>query len=142
LGSIIEVVHGHGHGNIKASHRSTLEITKDDHLSTRGDCIVAVGADKGLADLSLEFKQCLRKHNSKLTITVEAGGESNTVVARGCENLTLLHPVEMVIRKTKFISERTLAVCSDKAACDLSRELVKRLTNPEQTVKITLKVGT
>ena len=48
--------------------------TKDKHVSKNGDCIVAVAADKSVADLSAEFKEKLRKPNAKLTITIEAGG--------------------------------------------------------------------
>jgi len=31
-----------------------------------------------------------------------------------------------------------LAIRADKAACDLSRELIEKLKNPQQKVKITL----
>ncbi len=35
----------YGHPNIKATHVKTLEITKDDGLSERGDCIIGIKAD-------------------------------------------------------------------------------------------------
>ncbi|HIG98004.1 TPA: DUF371 domain-containing protein, partial [Candidatus Woesearchaeota archaeon] len=38
----------HGHPNILATHRTTLEITKDSELTTRGNCVVAVAADFSL----------------------------------------------------------------------------------------------
>jgi uncharacterized protein len=140
LGSNTEIILAQGHKNIKASHHSTLEITKDSYLSAMGDCIIAVGANKGLNDLNIEFKKCLRKPNAKLSILVEVDGLIEVVSARGSENLSLLHPTEMVIRKSDFVSDRTLAVHADKAACNLSRELIKKLTNPAQTVKITLEI--
>ncbi|MBM4400405.1 MAG: DUF371 domain-containing protein, partial [Crenarchaeota archaeon] len=52
--------------------------------------------------------------------------------------LTLSHPTDMVIRKSDYVCNRTLAVHADKAAQDLSRELVEKLRNPQQKVKITL----
>jgi hypothetical protein len=135
-----EVVFGYGHENIRATHRTTLEFTKDKHLSKKGDCIIAVAADKALADLSPKFKECLRKPNAKLTILIEAGGIAEQVQAYGSQQLILSHPTDAVIRKSDYICNRTLAVRADKAANDLPRELVEKVKNPQQQVKITLTV--
>jgi len=140
LTEIEEVVFGYGHANILATHKATLEFTKDKHLSKKGDCIIAVAADKALADLSPEFKAGLRKPNAKLTILIEAGGISAQVQAYGVEQLSLAHPTDAVVRKSSYVCSRTLAVRADKAAIDLPRELVQKLKNPEQKVKITLNV--
>ena len=140
LTEIEEVVFGYGHANILATHKATLEFTKDKHLSKKGDCIIAVAADKALADLSPEFKAGLRKPNAKLTILIEAGGISAQVQASGTRQLSLAHPMDAVVRKSSYVCSRTLAVRADKAAIDLPRELVQKLKNPEQKVKITLNV--
>jgi hypothetical protein len=125
---------------MQATHKTTLEFTKDGHLSKKGDCIVAVAADKALADLTAEFKENLRKPNAKLTITIEADGITGQVNAEGSPHLILTHPTDIVVRKSDYVSSRTLAVHADKAACDLSRDLVEKLKNPKQKVKITLAV--
>jgi len=138
--SVKAVIFGYGHENILATHKTTLEFTKDTHLSKKGDCIVTVAADKGLADLSAEFKEKLRKSHAKLTLTIEAGGIIEQVNAHGSPQLILNHPIDMVIRKSDYVCNRTLAVHADKAAQDLSRDLVEKLKNPKQKVKITLKV--
>jgi len=135
---IREVIFGYGHENIQATHKTTLEFTKDTHLSKKGDCIVAVATDKALADLSAEFKEKLRKTHTKLTILIEANGIIEKVNAQGSQQLILTHPTDMVIRKTDYVCNRTLAVHADKAAQDLSRNLVEKLKNPKQKVKITL----
>ena len=135
-----EVVFGYGHENIRATHRTTLEFTKDKHLSKKGDCIIAVAADKALADLVSQFKENLRKPNAKLTVLIEAGGIAEQVQAYGTQQLILSHPADAVIRKSYYVCSRTLAVRADKAANDLSRELVEKLKNPQQQVKITLTV--
>jgi hypothetical protein len=135
-----EVVFGCGHGNIRATHRTTLEFTKERHLSKKGDCIIAVAADKALADLSPQFKANLRKPNAKLTILIEAGGIAEQVQAHGSKKLVLSHSTDAVIRKSDYVCSRTLAVRADKAANDLSKELVEKLKNPKQKVKITLMV--
>jgi hypothetical protein len=133
-----EVIFGYGHGNIQATHKTTLEFTKDTHLSRKGDCIIAVAADKALADLSAKFKEKLRKPHSKLIITIEADGIIEQVTAHGSPKLILTHPNDVVIRKSDYMCNRTLAVHADKAAQDLSRDLVEKLKNPKQRVKITL----
>ena len=129
-----------GHENIQAVHPSTLMFTKEKHLSKTGDCIIAVAADKAVADLSEKFKEKLKKPNAKLTIIIEAGGLTETINAFGSPKLILTHPTDMVIRKSDYISDRTLAIHADKSSNDLPRELVEKLKNPQQKVNITLIV--
>jgi len=133
-----EDVSGYGHVNILAKHETTLEFTKEKHLSKKGDCIIAVAADKAVSDLSPRFKANLQKPNARLTILIEAGGVTDRVQALGSGRLILSHPTDAVIRKSDYACSRTLAVRADKAAKDLSRRLVEKLKNPEQKVKITL----
>jgi hypothetical protein len=137
---IREVIFAQGHKNILATHKTTLEFTKDQHLSKKGDCIVAVAADKAFADLSAEFKEKLRNTHEKLIIIIEAGEIFEQVNAQGSPQLILAHPTDMVIRKSDYVCSRTLAVRANKAACDLSRDLAEKLKNPKQKVKITLVV--
>ena len=135
-----EVIFGYGHENMRATHKTTLEFTKDPHLSKKGDCIVTVAADKALADLTAEFKKNLRKPHAKITITIEADEVIEQVTAYGSPQLIMTHGTDVVIRKSDYVCSRTLAVHADKAACDLSRDLVEKLKNPKQKAKITLAV--
>jgi len=137
---ITEIILVYGHENIQATHKSTLEITKEPQLSKKGDCIIGVTADKGIADLSLEFKESLRKKNAKMTMLIEAGEAAEVVNAFGSPRLILAHPTDMVVRKSSHVCSRTLAIQADKSACDLSRKLVEKLRKPKQKVKITLTV--
>jgi hypothetical protein len=114
--------------------------TKERQVTKRGDCIVAVGADKSVADLSEEFKDALRQPNAKLTIQLEVDGLKGQINAYGAPELTLNHPNDVVIRKSEFISNRTLAVRADKSSGDLSKAVVDKLKNPEQQVTLTLTV--
>jgi hypothetical protein len=138
--ALTEIILAYGHKNIQATHRSTFEITKEAELSRRGDCIIAVSANKSVTDLSSEFKENLRKENVKITMLIEAGDIVEVVNALGSSHLILMHPTDMVVRKSNYICSRTLAIQADKAACDLSRHLVKRLRNPKQRVKVKLTV--
>jgi hypothetical protein len=136
-----EVIVAKGHENIQATHETTLEITMEEHLSERGDCIVAVGASKAGVDLNAKFREALRKRNARLTILIEAGGVTERVNAHGSPRLILTHPTDLVVRKSDYVCSRTLAVRSDKAAKHLSRELVEKLKNPKEKAKITLTVS-
>ena len=127
-----------GHENILAIHPSTLMFTREKHLSKTGDCVVGVAADKALADLNPAFKDALRKPDAKLTIIIETDGLTEQINASGSPKLILTHPTDIVIRKSDYICNRTLAIRADKSANDLPRELVEKLNNPKQKVNITL----
>jgi len=75
-----------------------------------------------------------------MTMLIEAGGIVEAVNAFGSPRLILKHPTDIVVRKSSYVCNRTLAIKADKAACDLSRKLVERLKDPKQKVKITLTV--
>lgn len=138
---LTETICAYGNKNIQATHKSTLEITKEAELSKKGDCIIAVSADKAMRDLSYKFKENLRREKAKITILIEAGNNMEMVKAFGSPQLTLTHPADIVVRKSNYICNRTMAIQADKAACDLSRKLVEKLKNPKQEVKITLTVN-
>ena len=133
-----ENIFAFGHENIQAIHPSTFMFTRDRHLSKNGDCVVAVAADKAVADLNQEFKEKLKRADAKLTIIIEAGGLTEQINALGSPKLILTHPTDIVIRKSDYICNRTLAIRADKSANDLPRELVEKLKNPSQKVNITL----
>ena len=135
-----ESVLAYGNENIQATHHSTLMFTKEKHLSKAGDCIIAVAADKAVADLSREFKEKLKKPNAKLAIIIEADGLTQQVNAAGSPKLVLTNKADMVIRKSAYISDRTLAIHADKSSNDLPRDFIKKLKNPGQKIKITLTV--
>ena len=124
-----------GHPNVRSLHPTTIEVTRDDDLTSRGDCIIGVSADKACSDLRDETKAALRSLGSKVVLKVAAGPDSFLFHAIGNPRLELLHPHDIVVRKSEFLSERTLAVKADMAAKDIPRSLVARLRDP-QTVGI------
>ncbi len=136
---ITEKIHAKGHKNIRSKHKTTLEITRENHLTPRGDCIIAISADKSLLDLSDEFKNKLKRENSKMEIIIKSDEIEEKINARGHPDLTFTHPTDMVIRKSNFICNRTLAINSDKASRDLNRGLVDKLKKGEDII-IELKI--
>jgi len=108
-----------GHPNITSTHRTTLMTTRDKHLSKRGDCIVAVNAEKGLLGLPDDIKEAARSGETMISLRLEAGGEGFTVTGRGHPGLTYTDPDDIVARKSGYTCGRTLMVGADKAACDI-----------------------
>ena len=139
---VTEVINAYGHWNVRSTHETTFEITKERSLTKRGDCVIAVGATKGARDLSQEFRKAVKIEGAKITITIEAGRVKETVKARGMPRLLLTHPTDLVVRKSNYVCGRTVAIGADKAAGDLSRKLVEKLKSPSQKVTITLTAET
>jgi len=138
--SVTVIFFARGHKNVQSTHRTTFEVTKERALSKRGDCILAVEATKAAADLPVEFKKATKKEGSRITVTIEADELKEAIHAKGSPQLQFTHQRDLVVRKSNYICSRTLAIGADKAAIDFSRELVDKLKNPNQTVKITLTV--
>ncbi len=138
----MEVVRARGHPNVRAEHPTTLEVTKEEELTPRGDCIIAVGADKGARDLSENFKRLVRTPGAVVLMAIEVPSAGLREVVRGFGHpaLTLEHPTDIVVRRSDFVCGRTVAIRADKAARDLSRELVRALRDPGAEVIVRLEV--
>ena len=137
---ITEVIQARGHENIQATHETTFEITREKALTKRGDCVVAVDATKGAVDLRPSFKEAAKKESAQITITIETGELKEVVNAKGSPRLLFLHPTDLVVRKSDYVCDRTIAIRADKAAIDISRKTVEKLQDPYQRVRITLTV--
>ncbi|MDQ3948565.1 MAG: DUF371 domain-containing protein [Thermoproteota archaeon] len=121
----------YGHPNIQSAHAKTIEITKDEHLTPRGDCIIGVKANKACADLDESFKQRLKSNSAIVRIEIMVGDESLLITGRGDERLSMLNAHDIVIRRTNFVCPRTLSVLCDKASSDVPRKLVRILQDQE-----------
>ena len=134
-----EIIEAKGHENILATNQKTFEITKDFHLTKRGDCIVAVGANKSGSDLNREFIRALQREEAQLSISFKIDDDEVVVHARGNPNLTISHPTDLVIRKSNFICNRTLGIAANKTAYDFPRRIIKKLREIKQ-ITIELKI--
>lgn len=129
-----------GHENITSKHKTTIEITKDEEISLRADCVVGVKADKSLADFSEEFKKKARDRNSIIRAVLRAGNFQEEIVGRGHPNLTFSHKTDIVIRKSNYVCPRTLMINADKSSKELDRRLVKLLKNRDQKIVLEVEV--
>lgn len=119
-----------GHPAIVATHPTTIELTADDRLTPRGDCIIGVRASKACRDLNLILKEHLKRNSSRVWIVLTAAGFVFQTRAYGNKRLLLTHAQDIVIRKSNFICPRTLAIRCDRAATDIPRRMVSALQNP------------
>jgi len=122
-----EVIYCRGHQNVTALHPTTLEITTEDRLTSRGDCIVGIAAGTGLLDLSPGFRALLARDDARLVTLLSCGGMEVRVQSCGSSSMTLDHPSDLVWRKSSYVCGRTVGIRSDTAACDLPRKMVDRL---------------
>ena len=125
---------------VRSLHPTTIEITTEEHLTAKGDCIVGVGAAKGCSQLGETLKTALRSEKARVTIRVLVGNESFELTAEGDKGLELSHPHDIVIRRSRFTSGRTLAVGASAAAKDIPRSIVSRLRNPETVGALEIEV--
>jgi HAD superfamily hydrolase (TIGR01509 family) len=121
-----------GHENILATHKKTLELTKDKELSLDGDCIVGVGADFE----PVKLQQLVRNHK-RLVMRIKAGDISDEIgfIANKGFNSSR----EIVLRFSEFISDRTLGFRAAKSSADLDKKLVKRLRDPKQGIVVEIE---
>jgi hypothetical protein len=129
-----------GHPNITASHRTTIMVTREPDVTLRGDCIVAVAAEKGLRDLDPRVKEAMRSRDAGIRLILQADGLTFQISGRGDPRLTLSHPTDIVTRRSSYVCDRTLMIGADKAANDIEPRLVRMLQRREQVVNITLVV--
>lgn len=136
-----DVVEFKGHPMVRSTHPTTIEVTTEEYLTEQGDCIIGVGADKGCGQLDAEVREMLRKEGSKVKVSIFAGGLSFVIHARGNPRLELTHLHDIVVRKSEFISDRTLAVGADASSLDIPRGIVRALRSPAARGRMEIEVS-
>jgi hypothetical protein len=129
-----EVVVCRGHANVTGTHRTTFEVTCEDHLSPSGHCIIGVGADRGAADLSDGFRRIIADDRAKLYTTLSTEEYSVCIHSRGHRDMTLDHPTDLVWRRSGFVCGRTVGIHSDHTAATLPRGLIAALREEAELV--------
>ena len=132
----------YGHENVTSKHKTTLEFTKDKDLSLQGDCIIGVKADYSLKELKNFIKNKIKdsinssnnKKPIKIKIIIKINGYKEEI--NGYLNPDFNDSREIVIRKTDFVSSRTLVIDANKAACDISFK--NKLKDPKNKIYVYL----
>jgi uncharacterized protein len=139
---ILEEIGFSGHEMVTATHPTTIEITTERWLTPRGDCVIGVGADKGLAQLSPRTREAIAADGSEVRLTIVAPGGEFGVTASGSRLLPLESRDAVVIRRSDFVCGRTLAIRADAAARDIPREIVRSLRSPAARGTLRIEVAT
>ena len=120
-----------GHKNIRSNHKKTIEITKESHLTPRGDCIIGVSANSSCTDLPEALKNKLKNPDTNVRFIIKVDDDEFILEGKGHSDLTLTHDEDIVLRKSNFTCPRTISVSCDKASDSVPREMVSKLQNPE-----------
>jgi hypothetical protein len=129
-----EEIRCRGHPLVLGSHPTTFEVTCESHLTTTGNCIIAIAADKGCAGLSPTFRQVLAHDDAVLITRLACGGIEVEVRSCGSSQFTLDHPTDLVWRRSRFVCGRTIGIMSDQVAATLPRELIDALTEGKEMI--------
>ncbi len=129
-----ETVYCRGHPLVLGNHPTTFEVTREDHLTKNGNCIIGIAADKGCSGLSYEFKQVLSHDDAVLFTRLLCGGVSAEVKSRGSVKFTLDHPTDIVWRRSSFVCGRTIGIWSDHVAATLPEALIANLVAGKEMI--------
>ena len=133
------IFHAYGHPAILSTHPTTLEITTNHELTHRGDCVVAVKSTSAVQDLTLDLKRVLSSSSGRGQLRLQVGPFEFTVEGKGDPRLTFSHETDLVVRKSGFISDRTLMIHADKSSMDMPRDMVRLLQDP--TSRVTVEIS-
>jgi len=130
-----------GHPNVTGQHPSTFEVTREEHLSCQGDCIIGIAADTGASGLPPGFADALSRDEAVLVTRLCCGEYCVTITSRGSAAITLDHPTDLVWRRSDYVCGRTVGIRSDATARDLPRQLIALLQGgAELVVEMTVRV--
>jgi hypothetical protein len=122
-----------GHRNVRAVHDTTFEVTKDNYLTPRGDCIIGISSEASARDLPHWLKESLRKGNLVLVL-ICSREVCDSVIGYGDPRMTLEDSRRMVFRRSTYVGPETVVIRASKAAKDLNRKLIENLKKGEDLI--------
>lgn len=137
--TILEKIFAYGHENILCTHTTTIELTKENCLTKRGNCILGTNASKACIDLNVGLKKTLKK-GGKLKITIKTDKFTDTFYGYGNKDLTLKDKNDIVFRKSDFICGRTILINCTKSSRELNRELVQEIRSFHNKFSLTFEI--
>jgi hypothetical protein len=130
--------HAYGHPNVIGEHKTTLEITTEEKLTSRGTCIIGVRTTQTLRDLDDEIKTLAKSTRTQIQLTMSVDNLVEKVTGRGSPELTYSDSISMVARTSSYECGRTVMVGADRVASDLDRRFVQKLSDPDIVIKCRL----
>jgi len=136
---LLEEIDVYGHEKVLCTHTTTIEITKDKHLTKKGNCILGICASKACYDLNPVLKKELQKNN-KFRISIKVDDLIDSFYGSGSTDLKLLDKKDIVFRKSDFICDRTVLINCTKSSNEINRDLVKKLNISGKKFLITFEM--
>ena len=132
---ILDSVYAKGHENVLGTHKTTLEVTREDFLTKRGNCIIGINANKSVLDFKPKLKEAI-KSGKKIKVVIRSGKFEDHFFGFGNPKLKLSNPVSMVFRKSEFVSDRTALIKCTKSSLEINRNLIKNLKSLHNEVEL------
>ena len=118
-----------GHPNLRASHKNTLEFTRDKEITTRGTCILGVDTHIDRHDLPIL--------HGEIQIRLQSGEFSDELTATANP---LYHTEDpFIIRRSPKRQARTFAYSASKSAKDINRDLIEALKHKGAELEVEIK---
>lgn len=126
--TILDIIYAYGHENVQCTHKTTIELTKDNYLTKKGNCILGINSSKACRNLKPELKNYI-KNGNKINVIIKWDKFSDSFYGYGDGKLTLMSYKDIVFRKSDYICDRTVLINCNKSSADLSREIIEELKN-------------
>jgi hypothetical protein len=137
---ILDTIYAYGHENVLCTHHTTIEITKDNYLTKKGNCILGINASKTCLNLNSSLKEKI-KQGKKIKVSIITRDNRDVFYGYGDPRLTLSNKNAIIFRKSNFICDRTILINCTKSSIDLDRGLIKSIKNQEKKFKISFEAN-
>ena len=132
---LLDEITARGHPNVLGTHRTTIEITTENFLTTNGNCIIGIMSSKSVNDFNPKLKETIQ-NGYKIEIEMIAGPFREKIIGVGHKDLTLSNVVSMVFRLSEFISDRTALIGCSKSSIELDRNFINYLKDPSHKLLV------
>ncbi|MDX1798829.1 MAG: DUF371 domain-containing protein, partial [Candidatus Lokiarchaeia archaeon] len=113
--TILDKIDAFGDENILSTHKTTLELTKVNTLTKKGNCIIGINATKACYDLSSTLKDKIA-NGKKIKVNLRVDDIQDSFYGFGNKQLRLLDKEDIVFRKSSYICERTILINCTKSS--------------------------
>ncbi|MHA1519364.1 MAG: DUF371 domain-containing protein [Promethearchaeota archaeon] len=133
--NILDYITSMGHVNVRGDHPTTLEVTTEDFLTLKGDCIIGIKASKSCHQLNQDLKSRIRQGET-IGIFLKAGNNYDCFTGKGDSQLLLENKISIVFRKSTFISDRTALIECTKYAQIINRDIIEWMREPNHILEL------